>query len=182
MFARTLRVYGFVCVLLAGLLLLGGAALAEEAQDITKECTFKTCYTHLKPEQMTDGQYTTAWKSKEILQPYVEVNMPAGIPCYGVYICFAKLPTEWSIETVSGGKWTTVATPTDGYYHDADISHLFKGVTSRHIRWVSFRMRFVNCFTGLPAVMREGFVRFGHGQYLFSRAGAEIRLQSGYAL
>ena len=31
--------------------------------------------------------------------------------------CFAKMPSEWSIETVSGGKWTAVATPTDGYYH-----------------------------------------------------------------
>lgn len=120
MVVRSMRACGFLCVVLIAVCLVSGLALAEEsqvAQDITKECTFKTCYTHLKPEQMTDGQYTTAWKSKEIVQPYVEVNMPAGISCYGVYICFAKLPTEWSIETVSGGKWTSVATPADGYYH-----------------------------------------------------------------
>ncbi|MCE5343802.1 MAG: phosphodiester glycosidase family protein [Eubacteriales bacterium] len=43
--------------------------------------------------------------------------MPAGLLCYGVYICFAEMPDDWMVQTVSGGKWTDVAVPDEGYYH-----------------------------------------------------------------
>jgi hypothetical protein len=37
-------------------------------------------------------------------------------------------------DALGGGRLTGV-----NMGHDADISHLFQGVTSRHKRWVSFR-------------------------------------------
>ena len=77
-------------LVLAALLSAAILALADEAQDITKECTFDTCYTYSKPEMMTDGKYTTSWKSQEVVQPYVIVNTPTGIPCYGAYILFCQ--------------------------------------------------------------------------------------------
>ena len=110
----------FFALALAALLCVAGLAGAEAAQEITQECTFETSYTHKKPALMTDGKYTTNWNSMESIQPYVIVNTPAGLPCYGVYICFAKLPTEWALQTISGGKWTDVSTEID-----KDFCHVF---------------------------------------------------------
>lgn len=113
----SLKRLAFITLLLA-LVLVAVGAMADEAQDITQECTFETSYTHQKTNRMTDGKYTTSWSSLESREPYVTVHAPAGLPCYGVYICFATMPDSWSIQTISGGKWTDIATPTDGFYHE----------------------------------------------------------------
>jgi len=96
---------------------LAAFAMAAEAQDITQECTFEPSYTLQNTDRMTDGKYTTSWSSKESMEPYVVINTPAGLPCYGVYICFAKLPTEWAVQTISGGKWTDVEPEDSGFCH-----------------------------------------------------------------
>lgn len=104
-------------LMLVAVLSMATVAMAADAQDITQECTFKTSFTHQDTLRMTDGLYTTSWSSEEGKESYVVVNTPAGLPCYGVYICFAKLPTQWAVQTVTGGKWTDIAAPDDGYYH-----------------------------------------------------------------
>ena len=45
------------------------------------------------------------------------VNTPGGLPCYGVYICFASLPTDWSVQTITGGKWTDVNVEKNDFLH-----------------------------------------------------------------
>lgn len=110
------RLWTLIAVL-AALLTAASCAMAADAQDITQECTFTTSYTHKRPALMTDGQYTTNWSSEAVKQAYVIVDTPAGLPCYGVYICFAKLPTQWEVQTIVGGKWTSVGSTDDDYYH-----------------------------------------------------------------
>lgn len=96
---------------------IAASALAEDAQDITQECTIKTSYSHQDATRMTDGKYTTAWSSEKASQPYMIINTPAGLPCYGVYICFATMPTDWAVQTNTGGKWTDIKFSDNGYYH-----------------------------------------------------------------
>jgi len=99
------------------MVLVAACALAEDAQDITQECTFKTSFTHQCTVLMTDGKYTTSWSSEEASKPYILINTPAESPCYGVYICFATMPTSWAVQTNVGGKWTDIEFTDNGYYH-----------------------------------------------------------------
>jgi len=93
------------------------ACAAEEALDITQDCTFSTSYTKLKPSLMHDGKYTTKWVSADRREPYIEITMPAGVDCYGIYICFAEEPKEWLLQTNVSGEWITLCTMTDEYEH-----------------------------------------------------------------
>lgn len=102
---------------LLSMVFIAACALAEDAQDITQECTFKTSYTRQGTTLMTDGKYTTSWSSVKARQSYIIVNTPVGLPCYGVYICFATLPTDWAVQTNTGGKWTDIKFEDNGYYH-----------------------------------------------------------------
>ncbi len=112
------RICGLVC--LALLVLAAASASAEadgEALDITQDCNFSTSYTRYKTSLMTDRKYTTKWSCSNEYEPYIQITMPAGVDCYGVYICFAKQPAKWFLQTNETGEWITMAEVTDEYAH-----------------------------------------------------------------
>ena len=76
-------------LLLTAALALGvcwSASAAQEAIDITSECSFELCYTHRGAMYMTDRKYTSYWESQEVKHPFVTLTAPAGQPIYGVYV------------------------------------------------------------------------------------------------
>lgn len=105
-----------VCVALL-LTACAGYAAAGEAMDITQDCTFETSYTKLKTSLMKDRKYTTKWVSAERREPYIQITMPAGVDCYGIYICFAEEPEHWLLQTNISGEWITLNEMTDEYEH-----------------------------------------------------------------
>ncbi len=103
--------------LLLALTALLSCASAGEALDITQDCGFTTSFTRLKPSLMHDGKYTTKWVSSEKRGPYVQITMPAGVDCYGIYICFADEPDTWLLQTNISGEWVTLNEMTNEYEH-----------------------------------------------------------------
>ncbi len=106
-------------LLLAGLLLLPALpALAEEAPDITEQCTLKYTPTKYKINRIYDRKYRTTYESDKARSPYMEITAPKDQKIYGLYICFASqkiLP--WKVEAISGGSWVTVKESSEAYAH-----------------------------------------------------------------
>lgn len=89
-------------VLLLVLLLGCAAARADEAMDITSECTFHASYPRNPSKNLTDGKYTTKAIIQKGLNPWLSVTAPAGVPIYGLYLCFAEMPTSYEIQVDYG--------------------------------------------------------------------------------
>lgn len=97
-------------LLLTAALALGvcwSASAAQEAIDITSECSFELCYTHRGAMYMTDRKYTSYWESQEVKHPFVTLTAPAGQPIYGVYVCFGNLPGEYEWQVEKDGEWVS---------------------------------------------------------------------------
>ncbi len=101
----------------AAFLLLAGAAFAEEAQDITSGCKFRTDSQARKYTMMTDGKYTSYWESGEVRDPFVSITSEQ--PVYGLYICFRQVPASYEIQTETRGGWKCL---TEG---DTRFVHVF---------------------------------------------------------
>ena len=97
--------------------MFASAAAEDEALDITQDCAIATSYARFKPSMMTDRKYTTKWQSTETDDCYIQITMPAGVDCYGVYICFADEPKNWEVQTNETGEWITLYEMTDEYAH-----------------------------------------------------------------
>jgi len=108
-------------ILCLALVLAAFAVIAEatedEALDITQDCEITTSYTRLKTGMMRDKKYTTKWYCEAVPEPYVQITMPAGVDCYGVYICFAEEPKNWLLQSNETGEWITLYEMTDEYAH-----------------------------------------------------------------
>ena len=114
------RLFSMPATLLAALFalmlcLLSGAALAQEARDITNDCTFTS--PGRKTTNVHDGLYTSYWNSSESVRPYLEITTPDGEPAEYLYICFGDMPSVWAIEEEVAGEWQTLVEGTKDYYH-----------------------------------------------------------------
>ena len=85
------------------------AALADEAMDITNECTIKASGSKWRPTQMTDKKFTSkAWTSNKTKNPWVEFTAPSAFPIQGLYICFVNVPEKWEVQVADeDGDWMT---------------------------------------------------------------------------
>jgi len=118
---RTLKRLTGLLILAAGMLLISGAALGEEAPDLTLESTFRLCSTKWRDSLMTDRKYTSYWESNKIRHPWVAIT--SETPLYGLYICFRQMPASFEIqvlaedsETGKDAEWITYL-PGDTRFH-----------------------------------------------------------------
>ena len=104
------------CALLAGLLLLlPGASVAEEARDLTADCTYSWSKGSTKRmDVLYDHDYEFFWKSNSAKNNYLEVRLPEGETCSGVQIKWAAINKQWCVEVQQNGEWVAV----DGYSDD----------------------------------------------------------------
>ena len=93
-----------VLVMLLLLLCMAGAACAEEAADITRQCTFGYAPRSSGKRNMTDHNYLTYYTGS-----YLQVTAPEGVPCYGLYINFAGRESPYLVQRQSAsGQWETI--------------------------------------------------------------------------
>ena len=105
-----------IALLLSLLLALwAAAACAQEARDITAQCspTSPGRYT----TNLYDRAYTSYWNSREQRNPYVEFTAPQDAQARYLYICFGDMPRSWAIEEEVNGAWQTLIEGTNDYHH-----------------------------------------------------------------
>lgn len=89
------RIILFIALIL---LILMSSASAKEADDISMQCTYVTSSSKRSFKMLFDKKYTNYWESVSNYESKVEVTAPSGIPIYGTYVCFGRVPDEWRIE------------------------------------------------------------------------------------
>ena len=99
------------------ILLLAAPAGAEEAENLTGNCTVKVVDQPGKVKSITDGKYTTYWESSKRKEPWVVISSEK--PIYGLYLCFQKMPDSYVIQKQSGDSWVTVAEGGNPRFHHA---------------------------------------------------------------
>ena len=111
-----------IVLLLLALILWGGAALAQEAKDITSEATVKASsldrrYKTHAMECALDRDYTTMWKSAKERRANLEITCPT--PVYGIYLCSGvETLAPWVVEVPDGKNWKVVARGEGVYGHE----------------------------------------------------------------
>lgn len=95
--------------LAAALLLCFGAALAEEAAEITGQAEFSA----RKPKLLLDGDLTTCWSGDAL-----EIALPEETKCHALYLNFFDTPPSLavSVQGADGG-WQQVSSQSQLYYN-----------------------------------------------------------------
>lgn len=96
-----------LCALML-LALAPAAALGEEARDITPGCTFET-----RDRQvltcLSDGRYDTRWNSGKDSAARLQITLPEGETCGGVYVQFSGEGAAFDVQALTAqGAWETV--------------------------------------------------------------------------
>ncbi|MBR3098586.1 MAG: PIG-L family deacetylase [Clostridia bacterium] len=98
------------------LCLLFCTAGAEEAADISRQCSYRTSRdAHGSYLTMTDGKYTTYWESKAVKHPVVTITSKE--PIYGIYLCFQHMPDSFVLQEERGDSWKTLAQGDTRFHH-----------------------------------------------------------------
>lgn len=104
----------FLACLLLGLLLLS-PALAEDAQDISAQCSFRSDSGARKPDKLIDQDYSAYWQSGERRNPYLIIE--SDEPIFGLYLCFREMPQSYEIQRREGDEWITILEGDTRYHH-----------------------------------------------------------------
>ena len=82
------------------LLLIGGCASAQEAEEITLACQIRSCEQNIQLDRLMDKDYKTAWYSQTGYDHWVEVTAPEGETIGGVYFQWKRNKDMRSIRTI----------------------------------------------------------------------------------
>lgn len=98
------------------LVLLTSFAAAQEAVDITHDCTVKVIGGY-STKNLFDRQYTSFWRGRETRNSYVQFITPEDVPAQYLYICFGDMPESWAIEEEVDGQWQILVDGQYDYHH-----------------------------------------------------------------
>lgn len=112
---------------LLGLLLLTGVSLAEEAPDITGQCSLTLDGKRFDAREMLDRRYSTYTKVASGRGVMIDGH---GEPLSGVFLQFFDRATSVAIQTEQDGQWVTVA---EGGRHLSDWFALPEGTTRARV-------------------------------------------------
>jgi len=108
----------FILVLACLLLLCCGAAMAEEAQDITDQCQVRVSHYAKDKEKMLDNGTMTMWYQPEA-NAWVEVTCPEGQSAQGIFIRWGKKPVSVLIQRPDeNGNWETACSHEGIYFNE----------------------------------------------------------------
>ncbi len=111
------------------LLLIGGAARAEEAgwaalkprsgdaPDITRQCALRVSARAMNMNALTDHRYDYPWQSGRARKLWLEITAPEGQRCSGVSVKWAVVNAFWRVEMLSGDQWVAVAEGDHDHLH-----------------------------------------------------------------
>ena len=109
---KKLRILPLVLLLMLSLFL---PVCAQEAQDITKDCTITS--PGRKTAKICDGTYTGYFSTNETIGGYVEFTVPDGKAAQYLYVCFGDMPASWAVEENVDGQWQTLLEGKTAYHH-----------------------------------------------------------------
>lgn len=99
----------FAALLTALMLLLAAPALAQEARNLTSQCTFKASKGSSRSMNLLyNGNYEGCWQTARSKNNYLEVHLPEGETCSGVQIKWNKINPNWCVEILENGQWVRV--------------------------------------------------------------------------
>ncbi len=113
----------------------------EEAQEITKKCSFSAKSARTKFRYVYDNKYTTCWRSSSGSGAMFTVTLPAGTAASGVWIQWYEHPHSAAVYLPEGKDWIEYS-HSDGTYL-SDYFPLPEGVSSFRIanpKGISTRM------------------------------------------
>ena len=109
MIRRNLQKTAVVTFLMLILLLLAGSALAQEARDLTAECTYTVSKGSTRNiHALYNKDYMGYWQAGRAKNNYLEVRLPEGETCSGVQIKWAQINPNWCVEVKEGNEWVKV--------------------------------------------------------------------------
>jgi len=95
----------FLLLLMASLL-FAGSALAEQARDLTAECTYSFSKgSSRNVSVLYNKDYQSYWQAPRAKNNYLEVHLPEGETCSGVQIKWAQINPNWCVEIKEDGEW-----------------------------------------------------------------------------
>ena len=100
-----MRKWHFLLALLCCLAFCGLAQGAEEAAELTADCTL-SLGNQKNPKGLTDRKFTSYTESKAAKNPALTIT--SDTPIHGLYLCFQKKPESYEIQAKRGGSWETV--------------------------------------------------------------------------
>ena len=107
----------FVCLAVL-FVLLCAYACAEEAADITPQCTVRVSHYAKDKDKMLDNGTMTMWYQPEA-NAWVEVTCPEGTPAQGVFIRWGKKPIDVIIQAPgSDQEWENVLEHPGAYFNE----------------------------------------------------------------
>lgn len=111
------RKIAFLCTL-AVIMLLWTGAIAREAQVITSDCILKGSNNKKQLKYLTDGNYTTHWKSTGGKNGYLEITLPEGETADGIYVQWYDNNPGWQVQLLKEDKWQTIMESRTKYLSD----------------------------------------------------------------
>lgn len=113
--------FRLILLLLLLLLFVCSGALAQTAEDMTARCKLTVDSKAFTIERMYDRDWETYWQPKA---SSAQLTIEAPEKCYGLYICWTDLPSDWILETKVNGNWVIVheykASPVVHQYYPLD--------------------------------------------------------------
>lgn len=115
-----MKIRGLLLILLLCLCFLICAG-AEEAADITNECSF-ACSTNQKlSKYLFDGDYKTCWFGEGYCS--IEIETPLAQPCHVLYLQWDRELTEWQIEIQDeNGEWVLFQEKPEPFYFNQYVA------------------------------------------------------------
>lgn len=111
----TKRLLYLLSMLLLAAALTVSSALADEAENISSQCTIKSDSQARKITKLFDEDYNAYWQSGERKNPYLIIESQE--PMYGLYLCFREMPTSYLVQRREGNEWVTITEGDTRFHH-----------------------------------------------------------------
>ena len=97
----------FGIILCAFLLICAAAGLADQAEDLTGQCSFSASSSKGKYSRMTDGDSATWWATKDGKHNWLQITAPEGKTIGAVSLHFRNRPDSYEVQVQQGKDWET---------------------------------------------------------------------------
>ncbi|MBQ8537526.1 MAG: PIG-L family deacetylase, partial [Clostridia bacterium] len=110
---------------LIALLLWGGAALAQQAQDLTEQCVFRGTSNGKELRNLYDNKYKSHWKSQGGAAGKLTITLPEGKEAHSLYIQWYDRAVPTQVLVPEGEGWAQLTQASGSYL--AEYIQLPKG-------------------------------------------------------
>jgi len=129
-----MKKYLFIALLLL-LTVFSIPAFAQEAQDITGECTVEAASSKNSLPRLTDRDWGTDYTTFKQRWPFVSLTAQQEGAIHGLYVCFGDKLHPWQVQAMHGEEWVTVFESEGKYAHE--YAPLPEGETQVRVTYIN---------------------------------------------